>query len=169
MVLAGGAVFDGRGTPVAGYQKGSPNPLVKKKPQERRGACPGARGSTHHVCYRASSLTHSAPPHKERAAGLYLQPYDVPWGGRRFLTGEVPLYLPWPERAPRLESLRVEKWRRCHYLEVMPRGYVASRPPSDMPSTPAALSSPLAAAASSGFRVSRSINHHPRSSACDPW
>jgi len=28
----------------------------------------------------------------------------------------------------------------------MPRRYVASRPPSDMPSTPAALASPLATA-----------------------
>ena len=59
---------------------------------------------------------------------------------------EVPLYPPRPKRAPQPESLRVEKWLQCHYLEAMPRRYVASRPPSDMPSTPAALASPLATA-----------------------
>ena len=64
---------------------------------------------------------------------------------------EVPLYPPRPERAA-----------------TVPCGHVASRPPSDMPSTPAALASPLAAAADSGCRVSGSINHHPISSACDP-
>ena len=67
---------------------------------------------------------------------------------------EVPLCPPRPECAPRLEPLRVEEWLQCHHLDVMPRRYVASRPPSDMPSTPAALASPLAAAADSGFRIS---------------
>ena len=66
---------------------------------------------------------------------------------------EVPLNPPRPERAPRPVSIRVEEWLRCDYIEEMPRRYVSSRPPSDMPSTPAALASPLAAAASSGCRV----------------
>ena len=65
------------------------------------------------------------------------------------------MYPPRPESAPRPVSLRLEEWLRCHYLEVMLRRHVASRPPRDMPSTPAALDSPLAAAASSGFRSFR--------------
>jgi len=40
--------------------------------------------------------------------------------------------------------VRVEEWLQYHYLEAMPRRHVAWRPPSDMPSTPAALASPLA-------------------------
>ena len=66
---------------------------------------------------------------------------------------EAPLYPLRPERAPRPVLLRVEEWLQCHYLEAMPRSYVASRPPSDMPSTPAALASPLASAAGKRFRV----------------
>ena len=67
---------------------------------------------------------------------------------------EVPLYPPRPERAPRPVSSRVEEWLQYHYLEGMPRRYVASRPPSDMSSTPAALDSPLTSAEGLGFRVS---------------
>ena len=66
---------------------------------------------------------------------------------------EVPLYPPRPERVPRKVLLRVEEWLKCHYLEAMPRRHVASRPPSDMPSTPAALASPLTSAEDKGFMV----------------
>ena len=96
------------------------------------------------------------PNHETHPLGPYSAPVYSPTvvlaGRGRLVMSEVPLYPRRPERAPRPVSLRVEGWRQCHYLEVMPRRYVASRPPSDMP-TPAALASPLASAEDEGLRV----------------
>ena len=86
--------------------------------------------------------------------GHPLGPYSTPIyrptvvlpGRGGLVMSEVPQYPPRPERAPRPVSIRVEEWLQCDEIEVMPRRYVASRPPSDMPSTPAALASPLTSA-----------------------
>ena len=80
-------------------------------------------------------------------------PYGGSWGGGRLRVSEAPLYPPRPEIAQRPEMSLVEEWLQCDYLVVMPRRYVASRPPSEMPSTPAPLDSPLASAEDEGFRV----------------
>ena len=93
-----------------------------------------------------------------RPLGPYTRPVYSPTvvlgeEGGRLLTSEVPLCPPRPESVPRPVSLRVDEWLQCHYLEAMPSRYVASRPPSDMPSTPAAPASPLASAVDEGFRV----------------
>ena len=78
----------------------------------------------------------------------------VPRGkGGVLVMSEVPLCPPLHERAPRPVALSVEEWLQSHYLEARTRRYVASRPPSDMPSTPAAPASPLASAEKKGFGV----------------
>ena len=85
--------------------------------------------------------------------------YNGSWGGERLLVSEVPLYPLRPDRTPRPASFSVEEWLQCHYLEAIPRSYLSSCPPSDMPSTPSALVSPLASAQDSGFIVAISGSH----------
>ena len=65
---------------------------------------------------------------------------------------EVPLYPPRPKRAG-----------------TVPCGHVASRPPSDMPSTPAQLALPLTSAKGVVFQSSKiKTNAHLKNSACVP-
>ena len=88
------------------------------------------------MCYRITSLMMRRNPLGPYSTPIY-SPRVVLAGMGGIVMSEVPLFPQRPKRAA-----------------TVPCGYMSSRLPSDMPSTPAALASPLASAEGLRFKVS---------------